>query len=140
MAKQVLTNCYVAVNGVNLSDHCDKVTIEDNREPVDVTAFGATNKEKAKGVGDGKMTLDFFQDFAAASIHQTLSPLIASDSAVAVEVRPVNAARSATNPAALMQGKLFNYNFLDGSMGEASKISAEFENGQAGGGITYPTS
>jgi hypothetical protein len=38
-----------------------------------------------------------------------------------------------------MSGLLMNYNGLDGSIGEASQITAEFVNA-AQGGMTYPTS
>lgn len=140
MAITVLTNAYVLVNGVDLSDHCSKVTTEDKRDSVDVTAMGATNKAVAKGLGDATIKLDFFQDFAAAKVHATLQPLIGSSSTVAVEVRPTNAARSATNPAILLAGALLmNYSGLDGKVGDASAISAEFQNGSAAG-MTYPTS
>jgi len=139
MAITVLTNAMVLVGGVDLSDHVSKVTIEDVRAPVDVTAMGATNTAVAKGLGDAKITLDFFQDFAPAKVHATLQPLIGSSTPTAIEVRPTNAARSATNPAALMQGLLMNYNMLDGSVGAASAMTAEFVNG-AQAGMSYPTS
>ena len=139
MAISVLTNAQVFVNGVDLSDHVSKVTCEDTRDQVDITAMGATNKAYTKGLGDGKVTIDFFQDFVAGKVHATLSPLISSSTPVNVEVRPVNGARSATNPAFLMSSLLFNYNMLDGSVGAASSMSAEFVNASQTG-ITYPTS
>jgi hypothetical protein len=106
MAITVMTNAQVFVNGVDLSDHASKVTVEDTRDTVDVTAFGATSKAIQKGLGDAKITVDFFQDFAAGKVHATLSPLIASTTPFAVEVRPVNGARSTTNPASLLTGAL----------------------------------
>lgn len=139
MAITVLTNAYVLVNSVDLSDHVSKVTLEDDREQVEITAMGATNKAYTKGLGDGKATIDFYQDFASAKVHATLQPLIASSTGVAIEVRPTNASRSTTNPAFLMTGLLMNYNMLDGSVGEASKITAEFVNSSQSG-VTYPTS
>ena len=138
MAISVLTNAQVFVNAVDLSDHVSKVTCEDTRDQVDITAMGATNKAYTKGLGDGKVTIDFFQDFAAGKVHATLSPLISSSTPVNVEVRPVNGARSTTNPAFLMSSLLFNYNMLDGSVGDASSMSAEFVNASQSG-ITYPT-
>lgn len=139
MAIFTLVDAYVAVNGVVLSDHANQVTVEDTRDSVDITAFGATSKAVTKGLGDAKITVKFFQDFAAGKVHATLQPLIGSTTGVTIEVRPTSAARSATNPAALMTGLLMNYNFLDGSIGEASGISAEFVNSSQTG-MTYPTS
>jgi hypothetical protein len=138
MAISILTDALVIVNGVTLSDHANSVTIEDTRDSVDVTAFGATSKAVAKGLGDAKITVQFFQDFAAGKVHATLQPLVASGTGVVVEVRPTSAARSATNPAALLTALLMNYNMLSGGVGEASVISAEFTNASQTG-MTYPT-
>ena len=139
MAITVLTDAYVVVNSVVLSDHANQVTITDTRDSVDVTAFGATNKAVAKGLGDATISVQLFQDFAAGKVHSTLQPLIGSSSTVQIEVRPTSAARSATNPAAVMQGLLMNYNMLGGGVGEASTITADFVNGSQTG-MTYPTS
>jgi hypothetical protein len=137
MAIFVMTDGLVIVNGVTLSDHANKITVEDNRDEVDITAFGATNKAITKGLGDGKIMISFFQDFAAGKVHATLKPLIGSSTGVTIEVRATSAGRSATNPAALMTGLLMNYNMLDGGIGDASTIDAEFVN-SAQAGITYP--
>jgi hypothetical protein len=133
-----MTDAYISVNGVTLSDHANSVTVEDTRDEVDITAFGASNRAVTKGLGGGSITVTFFQDFAAGKTHATLQPLIASTTPVTVEVRATSAARSATNPAAVMSGLLMNYNMLSGGVGEASTIEASFING-AQGGITYPT-
>lgn len=138
MAITVLTNAYVSVNGVDLSDHVSKVTLNDMRDTVDITAMGATSKTYTKGLGDGKVSVDFFQDFAAAKVHATLQPLISSSTPFTLEIRPTNAARSATNPAYLMSALLFSYTMLDGKVGDASTMTAEFQNA-AQAGVTYPT-
>lgn len=138
MAIFTMIDCLVIVNGVTLSDHANSVTVEDTRDSVDITAFGATSKVVTKGLGDAKINVTFFQDFAAAKVHATLQPLIGSSTGIVVEVRPTSAARSATNPAALMTGLLMNYNMLDGSIGDASEITAEFTNASQAG-VTYPT-
>jgi hypothetical protein len=140
MAISVLTNATVIVNGVTLSSRATKVTVTDTRDSVDVTTMGATNKAVAKGLGDAKINVDFLQDFGAGMIHATLQPLVGSTTPVAVEVRADSAARSATNPAAYLAGALLmNYSMLDGAVGAASSISAEFINASTAG-MTYPTS
>jgi hypothetical protein len=138
MAIFTLVDAFVQVNGVTLSDHANKVTTEDTRDSVDVTCFGATSKAVAKGLGDAKITVTFMQDFAAGKTHATLQPLIGSNTPVTIEVRPTSGARSANNPAVLMSGLLMSYNALDGGVGEATQITAEFVNG-AQAGMTYPT-
>jgi hypothetical protein len=128
MAISVLTDAMVIVNAVTLSDHANSVTVNDTRDSVDITAFGATNKAVTKGLGDASISIDFFQDFAAGKTHATLQPLVGSSTGVVVEIRPTSGARSATNPAAVMTGLLMNYNMVAGGIGEASTISAEFVN------------
>jgi hypothetical protein len=139
MAIFTLTDATVIVNGVTLSDHANSVTVEDTRDSVDITAFGATSKAITKGLGDAKITVQFFQDFASGKVHATLQPLVSSTTPVTIEVRATSSARSATHPAAVLSGLLMNYNMLAGGIGEASTITAEFVNGSQTG-MTYPTS
>jgi hypothetical protein len=138
MAAFTMVDCMVIINGVTLSDHADSVTVTDNRDTVDITAFGATSKAIAKGLGDASISIEMFQDYAAGKTHATLQPLLGSNTPVTIEVRPTSGARSATNPAAVMSGLLTTYNFLAGGIGEVSKITAEFVNGSQAG-MTYPT-
>ena len=139
MAVIPVTNALVLVNGVDLSNHTQSITTEDSRDEVDVTAMGSTSQQVAKGLGAASITIEFFQDYAAGSTHATLSPLIGSTTPFAVEVRPVNGARSATNPATLLAAAfIMTYPAVVATVGDASIISAKFINaGQAG--MTYPT-
>ena len=138
----VLTNALVLVNGVDLSDHCETVTVSDERSQVTVTAMGATANAYTKGLGDATIELTFYQDLSAGKVHATLQPLIGSTTPVAVEVRALNQARSATNPAFLLASALlYNYTGLDGgaTANDASKTTATFSNASSSGGMTYPT-
>lgn len=140
MSSFTLTDCMIIINGVTLSDHGNQVTVTDSRDDKDNTAFGATNKSSLKGLGEASMDIVLFQDFATGKTHQTLSPLISSTTPVAVEVRPTSAARSATNPAALLSSALmFDYKFLDASVGDVPTTTATFKN-TGNAGMTYPTS
>lgn len=138
MAITVLTDAFVSINGVTLSDHVSKVTLEDLRDQIEITAMGAVNKAYTKGLGDAKVTVDFFQDFQAGKVHATLQPLIGSSTPFTVEIRASSGARSATNPAYLMSALLFNYSMLDGAVGDSSGMTAEFINASQAG-VTYPT-
>lgn len=139
MAAFTLVDCLIIINGVTLSDHGNQVTVTDSRDDKDATTFGATSKASLKGLGDATMDIVLLQDFAAAKVHATLSPLISSTTPVAVEVRPTSAARSATNPAALLATALmFEYKFLDASIGDVPATTATFKN-SGNAGMTYPT-
>jgi hypothetical protein len=134
------TNALVKVNGIDLSARTRGVHVTDDRAAVDVTAMGAGYVAEAKGLGTAAITIDFLQDFAAGQVHATLQPLVGSSTPVEVEVRAVNGARSATNPAmVLTMALLFSYSPLDGTIGDAAEFSAEFRNAPGGPGISYLT-
>jgi hypothetical protein len=128
VAKTILTDAFVVVNGVNLSDHGSHVEVTSDKDEVEVTGFGATSKVILLGLGDGNMNFTFQQDFAVGSVDQTLQPIHANATSVLVEVRPTSAARSATNPAYTMTGVLSSYSPLNGDVGDASTIDATFRN------------
>jgi hypothetical protein len=128
MAKFVLKTPSVVLNAVDLSDHCSKVTISTTFDSIEVTSSGATYKQYIQGLGDAKMTFDFFQDFAAGSIDATLQPLSLSGNTFVVVVKPTNAVVSATNPTYTMTGILLSYNPVDGAIGAASTPSVDIPN------------
>lgn len=133
MAKFVLKNAVITVDGDDISDHVSSVTIETSRDEVDVTSFGASNKEILAGLGDATITMTVFQDFASNEIDQNLYVHSIEDSPFEVTVRPTNAAVSATNPEYSMMALLFNYNPIDGAVGEASTTELVFRNASSAG-------
>jgi hypothetical protein len=129
MAKTILRDASITVDAVDLSDHASSVTITTEADDVDLTSFGATNKEHAAGISDASIEIDFYQDFDAASVDATLWPISQDKEPVPIVVKPTSGAVSATNPSFTMQGILMNYSPLAGSVGEASTISVTFQNG-----------
>jgi len=134
MAKQVFTNGYIAVNGTSLSDHASNITIEDAAEEIDFTSFSANGyREIGPGLKDATVTATFFQDFAAASVHTILQPLYQAGGTFALEIRPVNATVTATNPKATMTARLYSYAGIAGGVGEALTMDCSFRNGGTSG-------
>lgn len=138
MAIEILTDAYVLINGVVLSDHAKSVKVTDNREQKEITAMGASSKAYAKGLGDASITVSMYQDFAPGKVHATLQPLIASGTPITVEVRKSSASRSATNPAYVLSALLFDYTMLDGAVGEPSMVEVPFVNASQTG-VQYLT-
>ncbi len=135
MAKFVLTDASITVNGVNLSDHCQKVTVETTRDDVETTSMGATYKSYLGGLGDANIKVTFFSDFAASSVHATLFPLSTTSTPFPVIVKPTSAAVSTTNPSFFISALLFGYTPLDGSVGDANTMDVEFRNSSQAGMI-----
>lgn len=142
MAKFVLKDADVSVSDVDISDHVSSVTINTERDQVDVTSMGATNKESLAGLGDATITLEVFQDFAASELDSTMWPLSTTDTPFEVKIKPTSAAVSSSNPMYIMSSLLYTYSPLDGTVGEASTTTLEFRNASQDGlvRITDPSS
>lgn len=139
---QVFSNAKVTVGTVDLSDQADTVTIEGSFDGVDVTTFGSQFKAVAPGLGDAKITVDFFQNFASGKVHSTLLNFFNNSRAGtpgSVQIVPVNTTVSATNPSiSLPAAYLLTYNPLVAGVSDASKLTAEFVNAGTAG-LTYGT-
>jgi predicted secreted protein len=99
MAVFALTNAYVTVNAVDLSDHCKQVTIEMEADQLDSTGFGSTGwRSYIGGLKQGTVAFEFMDDFASSSVDATLWGAFNTGTAVAVAVRPVNTTIATTNP------------------------------------------
>jgi hypothetical protein len=127
------TNGYISVNGVDLSNHATSITVETTRDDVDVTAMGAVNKVHSPGLGDATITATFLQDYAAGSVDATLSAQTGSTTPFTVEVRPLNAARSTTNPGYSMSALMYGYTPVSGSVGDALTVDITFQNASQSG-------
>lgn len=133
MAKQVLKDAFIEINGVNLSNYVSSVTLEDSADDVDLTGFGVEYREHGQGLKDASIALDMFQNYDRSSVDATLYPLYASGGTFGVTVRPTSAAASDTNPRYSMVGRLFTYNPLDGGVGNANTTRITIQNGGTAG-------
>lgn len=130
MAKQVFNNAFISVNGTDLSNRFKSVSVEGDIDTGDATAMGSQAKETVLGLPDAKITGTVYLDFAAASVDAVLWPLFSGRTSFVVEVRPVNAARSATNPAYTLTSFLPTYHPIQGdaSSADAGTTDVEFVN------------
>jgi len=128
--KQVFRYGFITVNGVDLSSSARAATITASRPEIDVTAFGDAFQAVVGGIPSATIEVEFFQTYDAAKVDATHWPLVNSDTTFVVGVRPVNAARSATNPeyqlaAALLLG---DYNPIAGDVGSALMTTVTYTN------------
>jgi hypothetical protein len=128
VAKIVLTNAFVQVNSVTISDHVSEVTIESSRAEVDVTSMGDTSVEILLGLNDVTITVVVWNDYAAASIDSQMFTLHTTNTPFPVEIRPTNAARSTSNPGYTISALLPTYSPIAGGVGAASSTTLTFRN------------
>jgi hypothetical protein len=133
MAKIVLKDASIVVDGTDLSDHCSSVTIEDSANEVDFTGFGSDYSVTGQGLKTASVQLEVFQDHAAASVDSVLSAVYESGGTFPVVVKPTTDAVSATNPSYTMTGRLFTYSPLQGAVGDANTVSVAINNAGTAG-------
>ena len=126
MAKQVLTNAYVSVNGVNLSNRVSDVSFDISIAAVPVTSMGAGGVENLAGLESGKIDITFWADAANGSVNQTLSAIRNGGTAVPIKIAANGSSISATNPSYSYQAILVNWPPISGAVGAglASKCSS----------------
>lgn len=96
MSVLVLTDAFVTVNTVDLSDHVKSVAIAYSAEEVDDTAMGDSTRSATGGLKNWGIDIEFFSDEASSNVAQTIFPLVGATTAMVV--RPTSSAKSATNP------------------------------------------
>ena len=122
MPRIVLTNAFISVGGVDLSDLVASVTLNETFDIVETTAFSSTAaKTRVAGLEDNSITLEFHQDYATGEVEQTIYPLLGT--AAAVIVKPNGSSTSAFNPSYTCSAIISEWTPINGSVGELATAS-----------------
>jgi hypothetical protein len=122
MARLVLTNAYISVGGVDLSDLVASVTLNSTFDVVETTAFSSTAaKTRVAGLADNSISLEFHQDYATSEVEQTIYPLLGT--AAAVIVKPNGSTTGALNPSYTCSAVISEWTPLNGTVGELATAS-----------------
>ncbi len=122
MARLVLTNAYISVGGVDLSDLVASVTLNSTFDVVETTAFSSTAaKTRLAGLADNSIALEFHQDYATSEVEQTIYPLLGT--VATVIVKPNGATTGAQNPSYTCSAVISEWTPLNGSVGELATAS-----------------
>ena len=122
MARLVLTNAYITINGVNLSDHVASVTLTTTDDVIDTTAFSSTAaRTRVAGLTDNSVALEFHQDYATSNVEATIYPLLGNTTAVVV--KPNGSTTAADNPSYSFTALVSEWQPLNGAVGELATAS-----------------
>lgn len=128
MAKYVVTQPSVTLNGTALTSNVAEATLTLSAAEVDVTNAGSAGyREVIGGLKSGELSLTLHRDTAAGSVDATIVPLIGS-LATAV-VKPNGTATSATNNSFTAVVLVTGYTPVAGSIGDLATAT-----------VTYPLS
>ena len=121
MARIVLTDAYVTINAVNLSDHITSITLTTSDDIVETTSFGSTAKTRVAGLVDNSVAIEFQQDYAASSVEASVYPLLGTTTSVVV--KPNGSTTSSTNPSYSFTALVSEWTALNGAVGELATVS-----------------
>ena len=124
MAKFVAKDYDITINGTDFSSSLAAVTLSLTSEEQETTAFGNDYRQRIGGLKDASISLDFHQDFGAASVDATLFPLLGSNATVVV--KPTSAAIGTVNPGFSAVYLCTEYSPYDSSVGDLATLSVEW--------------
>ena len=126
MARIVLTDASVVINGVNLSEYITSVALSTSDDVVDTTGFGSGARTRVAGLSDNSVTLEFNQDFASSALEASINAVGSSlvGTTTTVVVKPSSGAVSASNPSFTFSAVVAEWQPLSGAVGELATISA----------------
>ena len=93
-------------------------------DDVETTAFGSTFRTRVGGLKAANVSLEFHQDFGAASVDATLFPLL--NTLATVVIVPTTAAVSATNPSYSATCLVNQYTPFASSVGDLATLSVSW--------------
>ena len=126
MPKFAATDFNVLINGTNFSTNLNSVELTLSADDLETTAFGGEWRTRIAGLKSGSLTLNFMQDFGAASVDATLYPIFGSNATVVI--KPTSATVSSTNPAYTAVALVTAYSPYSSSVGDIATLS-----------VTWPT-
>lgn len=122
MARLVLTNAYVVYASNDISQYVTSVSLSTSVDVIETTGLGNTARTRVGGLFDNQITLEFNQDFADNALEELINGTSLATTTVgttvAMEIRPVNGAVSASNPKYTFNALIAEWQPLSGAVGE----------------------
>jgi len=116
MAKLVLLNASVTLNGTNISDDVAAVTLSTSVAEVPTTSFGSGGAvTRVAGLIDNSVTLSLHNEFS--SVEGLIYPLVGS-TAVTIVIKASTAAVSTANPSFTASVLVTEWSPINGAVGE----------------------
>jgi len=134
MARIVLTDVDVELNGQPIGEYISSVTINTPEDVVETTAFGPVGaRTRTSGLKDHSVALEFHNDFASGAMESIIDG-IGIGQLTNLVIKPTSAAISSTNPAYRADGSgsgatkagqvlVSEWTPLNGAVGELSTVS-----------------
>lgn len=127
MARLVLTNAYVLYASNDISQYVTSVSLSSSVDVIETTGLGSSARTRVGGLFDNQVTFEFNQDFADNALEELINGTSLATTtvgtAVAMEIRPVNGAVSASNPKFTFNALISEWQPLSAAVGELATVS-----------------
>jgi hypothetical protein len=125
MAKKVLLDCFVSINGVDYTQWVSKVELDDSFETKETTTFGSGGaKQNLAGLEEGSISITFKNDYTVSTVDDRMWAL--RRSIVPFVVRPTQAAVGTSNPQYGGNILINQWKPIAGSVGDVAEVDVEF--------------
>jgi hypothetical protein len=127
MARLVLTDASVVVNGINLSEFITSVALSTSEDVVETTGMSSAGaRTRVAGLADNSLALEFNQDFATSGPELTINAIGSSlvGTNTTVVIKPTSAAVGVNNPSYSFSCVVAEWQPLSAAVGELATISA----------------
>lgn len=114
----LLEDVFLSIGGVDLSRFVKGFGLTRGQEDADRTSISDLHEQQDTGAKTRAIDLEMFQDYAAGSVHETISPLSRTGEDVTVIWRPTTAAASASNPQYTLTMLVSEYTPEQGGFGD----------------------
>ena len=114
MAVYLNNGVQLTVNAIDLSAYVSSITLNRGFDELEITAMGDTGHKFVAGLEASSVTIEFFNDYAAAKVGPTLDSLVGTTTVVTVQ--PAAGAVSATNPKFTMTVLVNNITPVNGAV------------------------
>lgn len=119
MAKHVLYNAVVTVNGVTLTDRVRSISWNTGIAKQPAAAMSEAQSYSMPGTQEPEdITIEFYQDYANANVYQTHTSLYQNRTVFTLTAKADSASDSATNPNFTSSVFITKFPFINGSRGD----------------------
>jgi hypothetical protein len=130
MPRLVLNNAYVLFASNDISEFVTQIELKTSVDTIDTTQIGAQSRSRQAGVFDNSVTFQFNQDYADNALEELVNGTSMANTtvgtAVAMQIRPVNAAVSASNPKYTFNAVITEWQSVSGELGSLSTVQVSW--------------
>jgi len=130
MPRLVLNNAYVLFASNDISEFVTQIELKTSVDIIDTTRIGSQSRTRQSGVFDNSVTFQFNQDYADNALEELINGTSMATTTVgttvAMQIRPVNAAVSASNPKYSFNAVITEWQSVSGELGALATVQVSW--------------